>query len=148
MENLTILLDDDNLSYGSIVDLPTNKDVTAALALARDGEKSAPQPAALNINELCVVVWLDAKAKYEWFIGYVTAVSNSIYTVDHLHRKQKSLDTEWKYPFTEDILEAGEEQIVRCSVKGEWDITPDKRKRVFVLNNRNEILDAVKSHVC
>ena len=68
-------------------------------------------------------------------------------TSDHLHRKQQSLDTEWKYPSKEDVQRAEEEQIVRCSVKGEWDITPDKRKRVFVLGNRNEILEAVKNHV-
>ena len=99
LENLAILLDVDNISC-------------AAALLTPDKETPVPQPTALGINELCVVVWLNAKAEYEWFIGYVTAVDNSIYSIDHLHRKQQSLDTEWKYPSKEDVQRAEERQIV------------------------------------
>ena len=93
------------------------------------------------------MIWMNSEAAYEWYIGYITAIDESTYTIDHLHRKLKSLDTEWKYPSTEDVQQAEEAQIVRCEVEGEWDITPDKRKRIFVLKNRNEIVESVRNHV-
>ena len=79
--------------------------------------------------------------------GYITAIDESTYTIDHLHRKLKSLDTEWKYPSTEDVQQVEKAQIVRCEVEGEWDIAPDKRKRIFVLKNRNKIVESVRNHV-
>ena len=149
LENLAILLDDDNISCGSVVDLPTNEQVVVALSLPPDHQAQTPvkKAAALGINQLCAVVWKNSEAEYEWYIGYVTAIEEGTYTVDHLHRKVKTLDTEWKYPSREDVQQAEEEQIVQCPVEGEWDITPDKRKRIFVLRNRNVIVESVKNHV-
>ena len=149
MENLTILLADEDISRCSVADLPSNEDVIAALTSSQNAERvnSTPSTPLRTINELCVVVWLNDKSSYEWFIGYVTAVQESTCAIDHLHRAEKTLDNQWKYPSKEDVQEAEEGQIVQCAVKGEWDIAPDKRKRIFILDNLKEILRAVNKHI-
>ena len=49
------------------------------------------------------------------------------------------VNNRWKYPKTEDIQTAEPEQIVKCNVKGEWDYTPDTRKRQFFVENTKDI---------
>ena len=63
LENLAILLDDDNISCGSVVDLPTNEQVVAALSLTP--ENPVAMATTLGINELCVVIWMNSEAAYE-----------------------------------------------------------------------------------
>ena len=88
-----------------------------------------------------ILIWQDTSAKYEWYIGYTAAG----YIVDHLHRAISNSDTKWKYPKTEDIQYAKEDQIVSCDVWGDWDIPPDSRKRLFTLHNIQQVQAAVQS---
>ncbi|KAG1651998.1 ATP-binding cassette sub-family A member 3 [Nymphon striatum] len=74
-------------------------------------------------------------ASYEWYIGYVKSIINNGYIVDHLHRVVPGCHIKWKYPSTEDVQTAELEQIGNCTVKGEWDITPDTRKSFFIIEN-------------
>ena len=57
----------------------------------------------------------------------------------HLHRATVGSDCKWKYSHIEDIQEVEIKQIVNCNVEGHWDITQDKRKRLFKVKNIYEI---------
>ena len=67
--------------------------------------------------------------------------------VDHLSRSDKNSDTNWKYPSREDIHLVESEQVVKCTIKGQWDMAADSRKRLFTLENVKTISYAVKQHV-
>ena len=84
---------------------------------------------------MCILIWQDTNVKYEWYIGYIKDITAAGYIVDHLHRAISNSDTKWKYPKTEDIQYAEEDQIVSCDVWGDWDISPDSRQRLFTLHN-------------
>ncbi|KAG1652005.1 ATP-binding cassette sub-family A member 3 [Nymphon striatum] len=84
-------------------------------------------------------------ASYEWYIGYVKSIINNGYIVDHLHRVVPGCHIKWKYPSTEDVQTAELEQIGNCTVKGEWDITPDTRKSFFIIENIKAIKAAFHS---
>ncbi|KAG1683162.1 Low density lipoprotein receptor adapter protein 1-B [Nymphon striatum] len=118
----------------TVADLPTNEDVIATLE-DRPCQHQISEPTPLNLNELCAVIWQNCDASYEWYIGYVKSIINNGYIVDHLHRVVPGCHIKWKYPSTEDVQTAELEQIVNCTVKGEWDITPDTRKRFFIIEN-------------
>ena len=105
--------------------MPTNSDIINALEKTIIEELST----SLIVIQLCVVVWQNCDSKYEWFIASVKRMTNDGYVVDHLHRTVTGVNNNWKYPKTEDIQTAEPEQIVKCDVKGEWDYTPDTRKR-------------------
>ena len=82
-------------------------------------------PKKHNVNEMCIVIWPDTNAKYEWHIGYIKDIAAVGYIVDRLHRAISNSDTKWKYPKNKDIQYAEEDQIVCCDVWGDWDISPD-----------------------
>ena len=145
--NLSILLDDDTASQYTVADLPTNADVISTLQDKPSPEQQPMPNRSFKFNELCVVVWQNCDAKYEWFVAYVKEVNADKYVVDHLHRATAGSDCKWKYPRIEDIQEAEIEQIVICDVEGHWDITPDKRKRLFTVKNINEINHAFQKHI-
>ena len=62
--NLSILLEDEDVSACTLADLLTNSDVINAL------EKTIIEKPSTSLiaNQLCVVVWQDCDSKYEWFI--------------------------------------------------------------------------------
>ena len=80
--NLSILLEDEDVSSCTLADLPTNSDVINALEKAIIEKPST----SLIVNQLCVVVWQNCDSKYEWFIAYVKQMTNNGYAVDHLYR--------------------------------------------------------------
>ena len=98
------------------------------------------------VNQLCVVVWQNCDSKYEWFIAYVKKITNDGYVVDHLHRMVKGVNSKWKYPKNEHIQTAEPEHIVKCDINGEWDFTPDTRKRQFIVDNTKDIKKAFMYH--
>ena len=57
----------------------------------------------------------------------------------------KNLDSKWKYPLREDVQLVELDQIGECSVEGEWDTSPDCRKRMFSLFNAKTILSEFKN---
>ena len=154
LENLSILLDDEGqVSTSTIANLPTNKDVMHSL-LAVENETEAKEGTIskarsnVQLNELCVVVWQNCDAKYEWYIGYVKSVDdNGMYKVDHLHRVLDSSHTKWKYPSREDVQTVEPEQIVKCDIKGQWDYSPDSRKKLFSVTNVKTICGAFQKYV-
>ena len=144
--NLSVLLEGENLASScTVADLPTNEDVDKALK----GETAKPTNHAnlLTVNELCIVVWQNCDRKYEWYIAYIKEITNDGCVVDHLHRVAEGCNNKWKYPSTEDIQTAEAEQIISCSIEGNWDITPDTRKRHFSLQNQKLVEKKFACHV-
>ena len=138
LENLTILLDDEKyVSKSTVANLPSNGGVMKLFA--NNTSENLPVSSSLKTNELCVFVWDNPDRKYEWYLGYVKGHVNDRYVVDHLHRVLKGPHSKWKYPSKEDIQVVEPEQIVDCVVEGEWDISPDSRKRMFSLSNTKVI---------
>ena len=140
--NFSILLEDEDVSTCTLADLPTNSDVIHALEKAIIEKPST----ILIVNPLGIVVWQNCYNKYEWFIAYVKQMTNSGYVVDHLHRTVTRVNNKWKYPKTEDIQTAEPEQIVKSDVKGEWNYTPDTRKRQLLVENTKNIEKAFIHH--
>ena len=68
-------------------------------------------------------------------------------SVDHLHCTSKSSDSKWKYPTREDVQEVEPEQIVKCKVQGELDLSADSRKRLLTVTNIRTITYAFQKHV-
>ena len=147
-ENLAILLNDDEETVTcTIIDLPSNASVMSALQSCNENTDTSQQAKNLHTNELCVVAWLSKNSQYEWYIGYVKTASDNGYQIDHLHRSDISSESQWKYPSKEDIQAADVDQIVDCTVEGAWDISPDKRKRVFTISNLKCVRNAFKNHI-
>ena len=66
LTNLAILLSEDCISACTVANLPTNDDVIAVLE-GTTTEQQSNEPSNLKINELCVVVWQNCDAGYEWY---------------------------------------------------------------------------------
>ena len=124
LTNFAILLSDDCTSSHTVADLPTNEHVITALeGLTEQPQSSVPAP--LKLNELCVDVWPNCDAGYEWYIGYIKSVTADGYVVDHLHHVTKGCLNNWKHLSHEEVHTAENYQIVNGVVEGEWNITPD-----------------------
>lgn len=145
--NLAILLEDEHTSTQTVADLPTNKDVIHALNGPYTEMENTLPISSLQLNELCIVVWQNCDGSYEWHVAYIKEIQSDGYVVDHLHRAVQGCHNRWKYPKKEDIQIAEKEPIVKCDVKGDWDITPDSRKRLFTLQNKKRIENAFFDHV-
>ena len=146
LENLSILLDDGQVSTSTIANLPTNENVMQSFVSETVADNDMAD-ISVKINELCVVVWQNCDSNYEWYLGYPKSVSNSMCTVDHLHRVLRDSHTKWKYPSEVDIQTVEPKQIVICDVEGQWDYTPDSRKRIFSVLNIKTICSAFEKHV-
>ena len=140
--NFSILLEDEDVSTCTLADFPTNSDVINAL---EKGIIEKPST-ILIVNQLGIVVCQNCDSKYEWFIAYVKQMANNGYVVDHLHRTVTRVNNKWKYPKTEDIQTLEPEQIVKSDVKGEWNYTPDTRKRQLLVENTKNIEKAFIHH--
>ena len=140
--SLSILLEDEDVSICTLADLPINSDAINALEKAIIEKPST----ILIVNQLGIVVWQNCDSKYEWFIATYPLLANNGYVVDHLHRTVTRVNNKWKYPKTEDIHTAEPEQIVKSDVKGEWNYTPDTRKRQFFVENTKDIEKAFIHH--
>ena len=81
--HLAILLDDNATSSHTIVDLPTNDDVSKILNFDKHQEPTDP---GLKVNQLCIVIWQNCDAKYECYVTYVKKAIPGVFEVDHLHR--------------------------------------------------------------
>ena len=150
LENLLILLDGEkHESTATVANLPTNEAVLLSL---HDMPTLAKSKASedLLVNTMCVVVWVDGES-YSWYLGYIKQRcedrDQDCFEVDHLARVVKSSDTKWKYPSIPDIQIVEQDQIVRFKVKGQWDMDPDNRKRLFIVENHKEIIYASKMHI-
>ena len=146
LENLLILLDDEKQeSRATVANLPANDDILRLTKAAPTTEEDR----FLNINKLCVVVWQEKENKYVWYNGYVKGIDKSTqcHIIDHLERSVKLYDSKWKYPSKEDVQTVEDDQIVHIDVEGEWNISPDCRKRLFSVTNIPLILNAFKMHI-
>ena len=134
-----ILLADDNDNQSlSIASLPTNEDVAKALQLKPNSEEEgAKRDQPIKSSDM-------AKLGEQIRMVHVKAVSEEGYLVDNLHRVVSDADILWKYPKSEDLQLAEKVQIIYCDVNGEWDISPDTRKRTFTLKNKQDIIKAFR----
>ena len=140
--NFSILHEDEDVSTCILADLLTNSDVINTLEKATIEKPSA----ILIVKQLGTVVWQNCDSKYEWFIATYPLLANNGQVVDHLHRTVTRVNNKWKYPKTEDIQTAEPEKIVKSDVKGEWNYTPDTRKRQFFVENTKDIEKAFIHH--
>ena len=131
LTNLAILVNDDAERSHTIVDLPTNDNVSKILNSDKHQEPNDP---GLKVNHMCIVVWQNPDAKCEWYVAYEKKTIPGGFEVDHLDGVNKNVNNKWKYPSNEDIKNIQKEKIVQCTVECAWDITPDSRKRYFTLN--------------
>ena len=146
LENLTILLDDDGCGpTASTANLPTNSDVVSLLKTPMD-QVATSETSEAKVNDMCVVVWQEDNG-YEWYLGYIKDIENGKYSVDHLARVLKNSDSKWKYPSHDDIQLADSDQIVKCTVDGEWDMLANARKRIFTVKNITTIIYAFENHI-
>ena len=147
LENLTLLLDDEcHYSTSTIANLPKNDDVMRSITM-HERETNTVNVSAKMINQLQVVVWKNQSGNYKWFLGYVKKKVGEEYKIDHLHRVIKDSHTKWKYPTKEDMDNADLDQIVDCNIEGDWDFTPDCRKRRFTLTNIKTICSFFEKHI-
>ena len=145
LENLLLLLsDDDRYSTKLIASLPINGDALRELNGERHTQTLAKVPQKHNVNEMCIVIWQDTNAKYEWYLGYIKGITVAGYIVHHLHRAISNSDTKQKYPKTKDTQCVEEGQTVSSDVWADWDISPDSRKRLFTLHNIQQVQAAVQ----
>ena len=45
--------------------------------------------ANIEINQLCVTVWMSGKDEIVWYVGYITELNEDTYIIDHLERNPK-----------------------------------------------------------
>ena len=150
LENLSILLGaESDVSTSTIANLPTNEDVMQSLMVSESGEINRQNKISeVAINEMRVVVWQKRDLTYDWYIGYVKKIDeNGKYVIDHLHRVLDGSHAKWKYPKREDIQNVEPEQIIKCVIKGEWDYSPDSRKRLFTITNVKTICGAFQKFI-
>ena len=79
-------------------------------------EQQSNKPSNLKTNELCVVLWQNCDAGYEWYIGYVKNITAEGHCVHHLHQVNEDCHNKWKYPSQQDVHTAEFGQIVNCVV--------------------------------
>ena len=124
----------DDSSMKSVVNLPTNEEVISKVY----AKEKAPNVTIIHqINEMCVIIWLNSKKQYKWFLGYITEQNNEGFVINHLHRTD-SKSNKWHYPSKEDKCVVEADQLLLCQVQGHWDIA-DLRNTCFTLKNVKEI---------
>ena len=116
LESLALLLDeDDHSSAKSVVDLPTSEEVINKVYAK---EKASNVTIIHQSNEMCVIIWLNSKKQYEWFLGYITEQNNEGFVIDHLHRADSKSNNKWHYPSKEGKCIVEADQILPCQVQG------------------------------
>ena len=142
LENLLILLqDNDNIatsSSASVIDLPTIDELKKELLLHNIDKSPAPS----RVNGMCIVLWLEDRLQYKWYLGYVTGLSEKKYTVEHLIRSSDGKNDFWKHPPVEDIQEVEDEQFLDLKINGEWEVEKVSGNRMsmkYHLKNSKEI---------
>ena len=87
LENLLLLLSDDDVyTTKSMASLPTNEDVLRELDKGQRHTQTLVKVSKKhNINKMCIVIWQNTNAKYEWYKGYIKDITAAGYIVDHLH---------------------------------------------------------------
>ena len=91
----------------------------------------------LKINEPYAVVW-EVNNEIKWYIGFaVTILSNQLTKFEHLDRVNEK-DSLWHYPYSVDIHETDNMQILPIEVIGEWNYT-DPNKPLFEVKNCEQV---------
>ena len=89
---LILLSDKYEHCHATTANLPTNKDAVQALLShgVTASTSQSPLP-TVQINSLCITMWVDTKTKYEWYVSYVKQMANNgSYIVDHIQRDEKT----------------------------------------------------------
>ena len=97
----------------------------------------AEPDAALKVGQAYVILWNDGGLK--WYLGYCLKVlDNDLFKVEHLQRCKTADNLKWKYPSKSDIQTVAPEQVLECSVLGEWNILSNRTSE-FILRNHELI---------
>ena len=132
LNNLMILL---NQQAVQISRIPKKSD---ALNFLRNGDQHISdntEAPTLESGEACRTLWNEGEV-LKWYIGYFTKVKNNdLFEVEHVQTCEKASNLKWKYPSKPDIQSVTPEQILDCSVIGEWKILSSRNSEFTLLNN-------------
>ena len=135
LSSLMVLLSQQALEVSRI---PKNSDALKFLRSNDQHTSENTEVSTLECNEACVTLWNESGA-LKWYVGYCTKViNNDLFEVEHLQRCEKNSNLKWKYPAKPDIQNVALEQILVCSVVGEWNIL-NNRNSEFTLRNHEAI---------
>ena len=127
---------------GRVADLPTNEDVLKAIKTTSTEKvttNTIQHVSEFNVNDLCVVIWLNNR-KWEWILACIKEqVSEEEYVVDHLEDLKERNDCQWKYSAADDTRTVHLEQMLDVKVEGDWDLTQNERSVKYLLKNVKEI---------
>ena len=86
-----------------------------------DGVERKEELSILQVNDICVTLWLEGSTK-QWYIGYCKeANDNGTFEVEHIHRIKSKPNLIRKSPICSDWCDVRHEQVLKCDVVGEWD---------------------------
>lgn len=89
LTNLVILVDDDATRDHTIVDLPTNDNVSKILNSNKHQEPNDP---GLKVSHLCIVVWQTVMLNVNGKLLIRKKAIRGDFEVDHLHRVNKNVN--------------------------------------------------------
>ena len=135
LSNLMVVLNEQALEVSRI---PKNSDALKFLRSDDQHVSDNTEAPTLECGEACVTLWNESGV-LKWYIGYCTKVINSdLFEVEHIQRCEKESNLKWKYPSKPDIQSVALEQILDCSVIGEWNILSNRNSE-FTLRNHEAI---------
>ena len=103
--------------------------------------KNIDKPNELPFKPLepLVVVWDDENGGRNWYLGFfMDCNKDKTFRVDHLERFQINLSSRWRRPVSDDVQDVEYEQIVSCTIQGNWTMDDDENP-IFILLNEHEI---------
>ena len=139
LENFCLILADceNETPGGSIVDLPTTRDLMKALEIDQipppEDEPNETEN-LIQTNKLCAVLWIHKNVK-NWYLGYITHKQSEVsFSVEHLERVSKN-NVYWQYCDPPEELDVDISQIIPVHPKGEWDMTNIRQTRLLLSNH-------------
>lgn len=132
--NLTELLSDETDLDSPGVLFQTEDEIVEVM-------KNIDKPNELPFKPLepLVVVWDDENGGRNWYLGFfMDCNKDKTFRVDHLERFQINLSSRWRRPVSDDVQDVEYEQIVSCTIQGNWTMDDDENP-IFILLNEHEI---------
>ena len=142
---LAILLEDDNVSMCTVMNLPKNDDFIGTLKGRVFLKENTSE--CFKLKELCIDVWQKCESKWTLCVAYVKHVISNGYIVDHLHRAVHTCNDKWKCPSIKYIQMAETDQPVNCIVEGELEYRTDTRKRYCLIENIKAFEKVIYEHL-
>jgi hypothetical protein len=131
--NLCALLSG-NDPMSQYVTLPSNKDAELLVPSCHADRSTEDNESDILVGMTYVTLVTEGDKNTWYLAACIEKHSDETYTMEYLHRLQKSSNLKWKHPSIpeRDILKA--ESIVVCDIDGEWDVCKE-RNMTFTLRN-------------